>query len=302
MPKVLLLSKDESRLQELIAEADLPGLELTVELDDAEVVVGEMDRLQTSLTRLPQLKWAQSFSAGVDGLVKLRDDYVLTNVKGVFGQQMAEYVLGYIISHIRHFQQYRDLQKTHTWEPIPYRSLTGRRLCVVGTGDIGQYVSRVAQTLGMIVVGVNTTGRNPDESVFSGCHAVSDLSDVLPTCEMAVSILPSTLRTRHLFTESTFEKCQNLVFINAGRGSCVDEEGLLRALDTGHLEHCYLDVFDCEPLPNTSRLWEHRKVTVSPHIAAVGFAEEVFEVFRENYLRFVRGQPLRHVVEFEKGY
>ncbi len=93
-----------------------------------------------------------------------------------------------------------------------------------------------------------------------------------------------------------------MVFINVGRGSVVDEAALLDALDQKEIQHAFLDVFIQEPLPENNPLWRHPSVTVTPHISAHSFPQQVFALFADNYLRWQRGEPLESVVDMERGY
>lgn len=302
--KLRILTEDNHHYQALFAEANLPDLELTENNAEANIVLAAPPLLSGCLDQFSNLSWVQSAFAGIDTLMApgLRQDYQLTNVRGIFGQQIAEYVLGYTIAHTRHFGTYRQQQQQKQWQPVPYQTLTGRRILILGTGTIGNHLAQAAAALGLHTIGVNRTGIPPQNSAFSEVVHSEQLQGHLPQADIVVSTLPSTPDTREMFNQAFFAHCHNILFFNVGRGDAVVTQALLDALENGQVAHAFLDVFIDEPISQQCPYWHNPKVTVTPHIAAYSFPEQVFAIFSDNYQRWRDGFALRYQVDFAKGY
>mmetsp|Transcript_69369 Transcript_69369/g.181806 ORF Transcript_69369/g.181806 Transcript_69369/m.181806 type:complete len:152 (+) Transcript_69369:1-456(+) len=134
-------------------------------------------------------------------------------------------------------------------------------------------------------------------------HVGEDLPGLLRESDVVVNILPSTPATRGLLDGGALEACgRGKLFINVGRGTIVSEESLLAALERGWLRRAVLDVFAPEPLPESSALWGHPAVQVTPHISAVTYPDFTAELFVENLGRYVEGQPLKYTMDLDSGY
>ena len=304
MNKLLILSNQEHTYLSLIAQAGLNNLEVTDDPAQANIVLADPPRLVEHLDTLPHLEWVQSTFAGIDALTneQLRRDYQLTNIKGIFGQLITEYVLGYTISHYRNFAQYRHQQNNKHWEQLPYPTLLGKRMVILGTGSIGSYLAKAVNTLGIQTIGVNRTGIPPMDSPFDVTFHNSELPRALEMADIVVSTLPNTKDTIGLLNKESLSHCKQALLFNVGRGEALDVDGLLFALQNGCIEHAFLDVFIKEPISQQSPFWEHPNITVTPHVAAVSFPEQAFEIFVENYQRWQQGFALVNQIDFEKGY
>jgi phosphoglycerate dehydrogenase-like enzyme len=302
--KLRILTEDNASYQTLFAQAGLPDLELTDNNAEADIVLAAPPLLADSLDEFKRLDWVQSAFAGVDALMApgLRQDYQLTNVRGIFGQQIAEYVLGHSIAHLRHFGAYQQQQQQKQWQPLPYQTLSGRKLMILGCGSIGRELARAAGALGLHTIGVNRTGIPPRESTFDEVVHIEQLHDRLPEADILVSTLPGTPQTKGMFNQAFFACCRNVLFFNVGRGDAVVTQALLNALQGRQVEHAFLDVFINEPISQQCPYWSNPKVTVTPHIAAYSFPDQVFAIFCDNYQRWRDGFSLQHLVDFDKGY
>ncbi|MEX2421407.1 MAG: D-2-hydroxyacid dehydrogenase [Actinomycetota bacterium] len=253
------------------------------------------------------LRWIQSASAGVDGLLfpKLAQSHVvLTNARGVFDDPIAEYVVGLVLVFAKGLVGVVDGQRAHEWRHRDTEPLEGKRVLIVGAGSIGKAVGRRCSALGMHVRGVARTARADDE-VFASVAAVGELGGQLGWADYVVNALPATPETRHLFDDAVFGAMNPWArFVNVGRGSTVDESALIRALERGAIAGAALDVFEQEPLPSSSPLWSMPNVVVSPHVSgnAAGWREAVVELFVDNLRRYLLGRPLRNVVDKVRGY
>ena len=272
-------------------------------LAQAEVVVADPPLVAYHLEGAPHLKWLQATYAGVDSLLRAGAprDFVLTRVEGAFGPMMAEYTLGHILARERHLLGLSRWQESHQWQPSGYRVLSDLTLGLLGVGSIGQAVAAVARGFGMTVWGFRRgSGTVPNvDRVFTP----DQLAEFLAGADYLVNILPSTPATRGLLSGQVLKAClPGTVFINMGRGDVVDEHSLVQALEAGWLAGAVLDVFDAEPLPKDSPLWDLPGVTITPHVAALGAAGAIAEIVAANLARYLAGEPLRQVVDWERGY
>jgi phosphoglycerate dehydrogenase-like enzyme len=177
-------------------------------------------------------------------------------------------------------------------------------MLVVGVGGIGRAVARDAVALGMQVRGVGRTSRGGDE-LFGVVLGIDELAEAVGWADYVVDVLPGTAATHHAFDARTFGSMRpGGRFINVGRGTTVDEAAMIEALRGGSIAGAALDVFEREPLPADSPLWDLPNVIVFPHMSGdyAGWRESAVELFLENLLRFVRGEPLRNVVDKRLGY
>ncbi len=310
--RLLILSRSADVYAELINELRLPGLvvaacrtagEANRHADRYTIMLGEPARIAPVVEGARALTWVQSTYAGVEELLRpgARSDYVLTNVKGIFGPIMSEYVIGYLLALERHFFEVYRNQCDRTWRRLPYKSLRGRLLGICGLGSIGRHIARTAGHFGLRVWGYRRTAETVPEAdrVFTG----SEFAEFLAGPDYIVNTLPSTPATVGLFDDTAFRHMKNdAVLINIGRGDAVDETALMQALRRDTIGGAVLDVFAYEPLPEESPLWTLPNVIITPHNSGFSFPADIVEVFAGNYRRFVRGEPLLYRVDFERGY
>lgn len=284
--------------------------ELAEALPGSDVIFAWRPRsglLQPVWPKAADVRWIQSASAGVDGLLfpeLVESHVVLTNARGVFDGAIAEYVLGLILMFAKGLPGVVERQRRRKWKHHDTETLSGKRMLVAGVGPIGRAVGRVCGELGMVVRGVGSTARGGDE-VFRVVFGADELADACSWADYVVNVLPGTERTRHLFDGDTFAAMRpSTRFVNVGRGSTVDEAALVHALQEGALGGAALDVFEEEPLPEDSPLWDLPNVIVSPHMSGdfAGWREALVELFVENLERYVTGRPLKNVVDKERGY
>ena len=273
---------------------------------DAHLLTPEFLRAAT------QLRWAQSWSAGVDRYMQLgellqRDEVVLTNMKGVHGPVIAEHVMAMLLSMCRALPDFARAQARGEWDRgagSGQRALAGSTLLVVGMGGIGTEVARRAHAFDMEVLATVRTARTAPEFV-SELGTSADLDRLLPRADVVVICLPLTEETRGLFDAARLARLrQGAILINIARGPIVDTEALLAALQSGHLGGACLDVTDPEPLPAGHPLWSRSDVLITPHTAGAAALTGTRRdaLFRENLRRFGAGEPLLNVVDKQLGY
>lgn len=308
---ILVLARDAADYGPLLEPLRRAGVEVTL-AETAEaartgacgqpVLLGEPDLVAAALDDLPGVRWVQSTWAGVRPLIEHpRRDYLLTGVKGVFGSQMAEYVLGYLLAHQLRLLERLGRQAQRDWWPQPSATLAGGTLGILGTGSIGAAIARCARVFDLAVIGLSRSGRRQEG--FDRVWPVAGLADFLPRADFVVCVLPDTPATHGLLDAQAVAAMRaGAYFVNVGRGSVVDEAALAGALNEGRLGGAALDVFREEPLPRSSPLWHAENTLVTAHIAARSWPRDIAALFIDNYRRFDAGEALQFGVDFERGY
>lgn len=312
MPQLLILAKHAADYERLVREAWLPDLDMVAASDVAdglarggssEILLADPRRARDAIGHLPSLRWVQLTWAGVEPLLdpSLRRDYQLTNIRGVFGPLMAEYVFAYILAHERRVLSRYLAQQEGRWDATLPGSLRSKRLGLMGVGSIGADVARTGKHFGMNVRGYTRSSHGCSD-VDQYFHADDRLA-FADGLDYLVATLPNTGSTRLLVDAALLAALPpRAVFINAGRGSVVDDTALVEALTAGRIAGAVLDVFRDEPLPPSHVFWRTPNLLITSHTAAPSFAADMVRVFADNYRRYVRGEPLQHRVEFERGY
>jgi len=255
--------------------------------------------LRAALENTPTLDWVQSVGAGTDNPI-----FVMLAKKGVpvstnHGQAdgMAEYVLWGVLDHFQGGRARAADQAAHAWAKRQWREIGGTRWLIVGFGAIGEAVARRAKAFDVHVTGIR---RDPAPSPFADEVATLDgLRDRLGQADVVLLCLPRTAATHNLVDADFLAAMKaGSLLVNVGRGSVIDEDALLAALDAGKPAHALLDVFRVEPLPADSPFWDHPRITLSAHNSALSVANEarVDRVFLDNLARYVAGEaPLDQV-------
>lgn len=302
--KLLILTQEEMSYRALIEKERLANLELTTQPSNkVDVVLGEPRLIQAALPSLPALVWSQSIWAGVEPLLDpaSRRDYILTNARGVFGGLMSEYIFGYLLAHERKIFQRLEDQKNKRWDDSDPGTLRGKTIGILGIGSIGAEVAHTAKFFGMNVHGY-TWSSETSIDVDKYYHG-SDLISFAKGLDYLVNILPNTKNTRKIINADLLHTLPpHALFINVGRGSAVDESALIDALTQNKIAGAVLDVFEEEPLPQGHPFWTTPNLLITFHTAAPSLAKDIAQLFIENYKLFLAGKPLKHQVDFEKGY
>lgn len=252
----------------------------------------------------------QLWSAGADAYLVpgiLPPGAALCSATGAYGLAVGEHAFAMTLALMKNLHLYRSSQLRRRWEDWGMvGSLRGATVLVVGLGDIGRSYARMVKAMGATVIGVRRRPGKEDESVDQVVLA-QDLDRVLPQADVIMSVLPSTRETVDLYTPERFRAMKNsAVFINCGRGDAVRHETLLQALRTGQIAAAGLDVFETEPLPADSPLWQEERLLITPHVAGNFHHESIYEgiyaIARENLTRCLRGEPLLRRVDPATGY
>ncbi|MGI9204724.1 MAG: D-2-hydroxyacid dehydrogenase [Woeseiaceae bacterium] len=269
---------------------------------DQQILFGSPAMIAEVLPHMPGIEWIQSSWAGVTPLIEFeRRDYVLTGIKDVFGPQMSEYVVGFLLAHELRILERAQMQRERRWTHSVSGTLAGKRLGIMGTGSIGQHIATTAASFGMTVTGLSRSGKSV--AGFKKVSAVAQLHDFLENVDYLVSTLPQTSDTDGLLNERALARLPaHAYFINVGRSNVVEDDALIDAVRHARLGGATLDVFDEEPLAEDSPFWSTPNIFVTSHIAAISHPLLIVPIFVDNYIRYSNGQPLKYIVEFDHGY
>lgn len=257
----------------------------------------------TPIFSFANLKWVHSLGAGVDSFLfkkEWKKEVILTRTIGSFGRKISEYCLSYILRDLQLHDRFEESKKKKTWYQMEPQTLGSQNVVVFGTGSIGQEVARNLSSLGAHVKGVSMSGNNKEH--FSQVVDTSQLNNVLRDADWLINTLPLTPATENLFTKQLFCLLHNAGFINVGRGASVDDEALLEALNCGSLRIAVLDAFRDEPLSQSSLLWNHDDIIITPHVSAITSLDVAVNCLLDTLTSLETGEQLNNIVNLDKGF
>lgn len=285
--------------------AALDDLPVPVEIVGDDAALDETDAVASYRPRGVFLDagWVHCLRAGYDEFDTRAYEEAgtpLTNSTGIHATTVGELAVGYMVMFARRLHVYRDKQGQRKWyEPAYDRPFTvaGESVCVVGLGTIGRGIATRADALGMDVVGV----RRSEESVpgVSTVYHPDELHDAIADARFVALAVPETPETEDMVSTPEFRRMRSDGYlINVARGSVVDEDALIAALDDGHIAGAGLDVFRTEPLPESSRLWDFEEVILSPHQGSTTnrYHHDLAALTEEIFHQYQSGAPLRNRV------
>jgi phosphoglycerate dehydrogenase-like enzyme len=279
-------------------------------LDRIEIAMGDVPF--ALLSRMPNLRWVQIWSAGVDLLQRfpeLKDrPFLLTSASGIHGRQLAEHCFALILAWSRALPAAFAARKRREWLALADNSITvlsGKTMLVLGYGFIGREIARTALAFDITVIGIRRTPGPGSAADGVRLESPDKRWDLLPQADYVVNILPLTPETRHYVGEAEFSRMKpEALYINVGRGATTDEAALIKALLSKKIAGALLDVTEQEPLPADSPLWDMDNVILTSHYAGrhPEYSRLALEVALENLKRYVRGDPLKNLVDKNRGY
>jgi phosphoglycerate dehydrogenase-like enzyme len=282
------------------------------EIVDADAFYGNIT--PEVLAAATKLRWIQSPNIGQERYMfpaLASHPAVMTNTRGIFSDDIADHVMGFVLTFARGFHRYQRHQQNHVWAkpagggyPTDVIHLPDSTLGVVGLGGIGYAVATRSHAFGIRVMAVDArrTDRPPEVAEL---WPPSRLPEMLGLCEFVVICTPETPETRGLFNAALIGRMNPSAYlINIARGKIVNLDDLVEALRGGRLAGAGLDVADPEPLPADNPLWDMPNVIITPHVAGAGphSVERLHAVLLENVRRFVDGSPLINVVDKNRWY
>lgn len=253
-------------------------------------------KAQSMAARTPCVKWVQVAGAGYDHLGDLDElKCQVTNCSGVLSRFQAETVIGAMINLNFGFYRYQQQQREKLYRKLPWRSLEGQKLLLVGMGHIGRAVAVNARHFGMHITAIRSRIQNsPEADVVC---TPDQLPQLLPEVDFVSLHLPYSQETHHFFDAKMFGAMKkSAYFINTARGNIVDEDALIAALKEKRIAGAYLDVFHEEPLPQLSQLWQLDNLVLTPHYcdAVDDWHERYAEYFADNLQRWIAGEELHN--------
>ncbi|GHJ37277.1 D-2-hydroxyacid dehydrogenase [Streptomyces sp. TS71-3] len=249
----------------------------------------------------PRPRWVHTASAGVDHLMTpalAASDTVVTNARGIFDQPIAEYVAALVLAMAKDLPATWSLQARHEWRHRETQRVAENHACVIGSGPIGVAIARTLEALGITTAVLGRRAR-------PGVHGGEDLEPLVAAADWVISAAPLTDDTRGMFDARFFGLMRpSARFVNIGRGPLVVEADLAQALSRRWIAGAALDVFEQEPLPPESPLWDTPGLLVNPHMSGdtIGWRDDLAAQFVAMYERWEAGEPLPNVVDKERGY
>ncbi len=255
----------------------------------------------------PNLRFIFLLSAGVDKLQPfsaLPPGVEVLNNSGVHSRKAGEYSAMALLMLNAHVPEMLTQQRDQVWQALFSSSIRGRRVTILGTGDMGAPASRAARHFGAITTGVRTTATpHPD---FDHIVASTSLDSVLPTTDYLLLAAPLTDATRNIITRERLALLpKGAGVINIGRGPLIDQEALCDLLDSGHLGGAVLDVFNPEPIPPGHRTWTTRNLVITPHVSVddpLTYNPDSLDILFANLLAHRAGNHMPHKVDLTRGY
>ncbi|WP_433790579.1 phosphoglycerate dehydrogenase [Actinoplanes sp. CA-252034] len=276
---------------------------------DAEVFVAwgnSGDNLADAARRLKAVRWVQTLAAGPDAVLQagFAEDVIVTAGLGLHDRTVAEHTLGLVLAAARRLNLLVRAQIGRRWagelgglQPVrdsnAFRTLGDAHVVIWGFGGIAARLAPLLAALGANVTGV---ARHAGERHGFPVVTEAELPRLLPATDLLINILPATPSTAGLVGAAVFEQLPAHAWVvNVGRGATLDEAALLAAVRSGRLAGAALDVFETEPLPVTSGLWDEPNVIITPH-AAGGRPEGASALLSQNLAAYRENRPLRNVV------
>lgn len=255
----------------------------------------------------PKLRNIHLIGAGVEHLRPM--DWIpgqiaITNNRGVHKQKAGEYILLAVLMLNNYIPALATAQRENTWNALFSTSVKGKTVLVVGAGELGSAGAAELRKLGMRTVGIRRSGAA--HPAFDEMHGPDKLHDLLPTADFVLVTTPVTRETEGMIGEREYALMKKGAgFLNFGRAKVCDYAALTRALDSGHLSGAILDVFDPEPLPSDSYLWNVRNLFITPHCSsddAEAYIPITLDLVMENAARLIAGRDLLNVVDLALEY
>lgn len=284
-------------------------------VDSADALYGVPDQSGSALARTvranSRLRWVHTIPAGGGAQVKaakLTEDELsriaFTTSAGIHARPLAEFALFGVLAGLKSYGRLSQHQRERNWgSKFEMRSIVGATVAVVGLGNIGRATAALLDSVGIQVIGVHR--RQMEVKGVGRVVGLEKLAATLAEVDAVVLALPETEATRGILGSAELPRePKGLTVVNIGRGTTIDEKALLNSLDSGGVSTAVLDVTAVEPLPQSSRLWDHPGVILSPHTAAIRHdqAERIVDIVIDNARRLVEGRPLLNRVNTVEFY
>ena len=316
MPKlnILIINNLADRHMKVIQSAAPNSNVITCDFEQANQYIRDIDILVTwgsmdirpLYLDAPKLTWIHSLSAGVEGLIfsEIKNaNTILTNSRGIHGIPVSEHVFAMMLAFTRGLDVFIRQQAKHQWKRTTVDEIHGKTIGIVGLGSIGREIAKKAKGMGMQVVASKQTMTT--ELFVDELYPPENLHELLSLSDFVVTALPLLEETKHLFTIKEFAAMKPSAYlINIARGGIIKQDDLVAALEQKLIKGACLDVFDEEPLPESSPLWDMQNVIITPHVAALSpsYLDRAIKLFADNLSRFQQNKEMLNIIDKAKGY
>lgn len=298
-----VLPQQAAQAQAALTNA-LPGVEVTCASAPEEVpqqrfeaiITPTLPWLPQTMARVQGLEWVHFLSAGVEKIWNMPVDWstlTLSKSSGIHGPQMSEYAIGALLHFAKGFDRFIEQSRARQWQRFWLDELTGQTLMVLGGGAVGKMVGQRARTFGMQVIAVK---RRPDAQDWADMTVDFQTARTqLNAVNALVVCVPLTKETRGMVDHALLSAlAPGAVLVDISRGGVVLGDAVADLLDAGHLRGAALDVFETQPLPESSRLWKRPDVLLTPHVSGTSphYLDRALSVFLANARALQTGQPL----------
>ncbi len=298
----------------LVAEFPQVKFEFDTKLDPAKLANSEIlvtygeDLKEEHLERAEKLEWIFVASAGIEKMPAeaiAKRNIIVSNVRGIHKKPMTESILAHILALKRAIPFVYEQQKKKEWnKKARVSELNGSTALIIGPGAIGGEIGRILQAFDVYTIGCNRSSE--PAPYMDETYSLNELKEQLPKADIVISMLPSTKEKRHLLSYEHFKLMkESAIFMNFGRGDLVETEVLVKVLEDKLVAHAVLDVYEIEPLPTTSALWELENVTLSPHFSSHSsrYVERSLEIFKPSLQKWLNGErDLDNKMNILRGY
>lgn len=307
--KGLILSSVEKEDRVLFFDNEMELLK-SADYMNIEIVFGEPDI--STIHLMKKLRWIQMTWAGANKYTSVPDfpdHIILTSASGAFGCVISEYIVSGILALYKNLFSYRAQMKSGGWNLIEGDdTLEGKKVLILGTGNIGQETAKKLKCFGSYTVGICRTPGNKHTS-FDEIYTIDSVDTQLQSADVVIIALPGTTETAGLFDAERIKRMKaSAILVNVGRGFIVNTDELTNALQNGIISGAVLDVTDPEPLPEKHPLRYMENVVLTPHISGISWGENKFnrkrilDIFCENIKRDQNNEPKKNIIDFSKGY
>jgi phosphoglycerate dehydrogenase-like enzyme len=280
--------------------AQLEALDITLSKQltpEVNAIFSDQFFIESQIHTLPKLKYLQLATSGLD-LVDIHhpnlQEATISGSRGIFNLPMAEYVIGHLLSVYQHHRFFTQTQKDQQWRPSRHQDhLHGKRVAIIGTGQIGTQLAKTFAFFGAKVDGFNR--RSVDSIYFQNLYPLNDLSTRLREYDVVVLALALTPETKHILNANILKTLTTkTILINIGRSALIDEAALIEQLQQKQLKYAILDTFNQEPLPKDHPFWSFEQVTITPHISFTSKEnlERMFQALYTNLQLYLQNERL----------